>query len=187
MNLELMAMRWLWLEKMCHYVLEQRSPRLFRGVPDVIGITKSRFIIEIEIKRSVADFRNDAKKPHIANRGTDRVDMIGSDYTLRNSPKHFYYMMPRRIADKVIDEIPPWAGLMCEQENQLTAMVLKKAPANSHSKRLSLEECIRAVRLMVNHMMTTQLDMEAHKNYWKHNDTTTHVDWVRPENGAWEI
>ncbi len=182
-----MAMRWLWLDKMCHYVLEQRSPRLFRGVPDVIGITKSRFLIEIEIKRSVADFRNDAKKPHIAQRGTEKFSMIGADYTLKNSPKYFYYMMPRKIADKVINEIPEWAGLLVAQENQLTATVLKKAPANSLSKRLSLEECIRAVRLMVNHMMTTQLDMEANKNRWLHNDTSWHSDWVDVEKGSYEI
>jgi len=169
-----MAMRWLWLDKMCHYVLEQRSPRLFRGVPDVIGITKSRFLIEIEIKRSVADFRNDAKKPHIERRGTAEYSMIGADYTLKNSPKYFYYLMPRKIAEKVINEIPPWAGLMCERENEMTAMVLKKAPANSQSKRLSIKECIRAVRLMVNHMMTTQLDMETQKNRFIHNDTTSH-------------
>ncbi len=182
-----MAMRWLWLEKMCHYVLEQRSPRLFRGVPDVIGITKSRFLIEIEIKRSVADFRNDAKKPHIANRGTAEYSMIGADYTLKNSPKYFYYMMPRKIAEKVIDEIPAWAGLMCESESFMTAMVLKPAPANAKSKKMSLEECVRAVRLMVNHMMTTKLTMHERRSNWIYQDSTIFTQWVNAENGTYEI
>lgn len=180
MNLELMAMRWLWLDKMCHYVLEQRSPRLFQGVPDVIGITKSRFLIEVEIKRSVADFRNDAKKPQVARRAFEGVRMD-------RYPKYFYYMMPRKIADKVMDEIPPWAGLMVECENQMTATVIKKSPSNPASNRLTLEECVRAVRLMVNHMMTTHLDMETHKNRWRHNSIITYVDWTPPEVGTWEI
>ncbi len=171
---------------MCHYVLEQRSPRLFRGVPDVIGITKSRFLIEVEIKRSVADFRNDAKKPHIARRGLG-VDGWGSDYTLKNTPKYFYYMMPRKIVDKVILEVPEWAGVLVEQENNVTAMVLKKAPSNNLSERLSIEECIRAVRLMCNHMMTGKMDQETHHARFRDKDTMLHVHWVKPELGSYEI
>ncbi len=30
-DMEYAAMRWLWLEKDCHYILEQRSPRYQNG------------------------------------------------------------------------------------------------------------------------------------------------------------
>jgi len=186
MNLELMAMRWLWLEKDCHYILEQRSPRLFCGVPDVIGITKSRYLIEIEIKRSVADFRNDFKKPQIVRRNTG-TDTVWGEMQLKHYPKYFYYLMPRKIYEKVINEIPAWAGVLCESENQVTAMVLKKSPSNSEPNRLSTEECVRAVRLMVNHMMTGKLDEETHHARFRDKDTMLHVHWVNHEKGTYEI
>ena len=40
MNLELMALNWLWLEKHCHYLIEQRAPRAWLGSPDVLGCAR---------------------------------------------------------------------------------------------------------------------------------------------------
>lgn len=181
MNLELMAMRWLWLEKMCHYILEQRTPRPCGGIPDVIGITKTRFLIEIEIKRSVADFRADKKKSGVRCRET--ADRFYAD----QFPKYFYYFMPKKIADKVMDEIPVWAGLIVVDENDHRPTVVKKAPSNKESKRITLKECVRAVRLMCNHMMTTEIYLETHKNRFVHKDTVWFTQWIKAEVGTYEI
>jgi hypothetical protein len=101
-NLELMAMRWLWLDRNCHYVLRELSPRYSLGKPDVLGVTKDRYLTEIEIKRSVSDFRSDSRKWCRRNR----------DLNLKSMPKQFYYLMPSTLADKLVSEIPDWAGLV---------------------------------------------------------------------------
>lgn len=57
MSLELAAARWLRFEKRCMAVLFERTPRAWScGLPDALGITCSRHMIEIEIKRTLSDF-----------------------------------------------------------------------------------------------------------------------------------
>jgi len=122
MNLEMSAMRWLWLEKNCHIVLEERSPKHMMGEPDVIGVTAGRYLIEIEVKRSASDFYADAKKHHRANR----------EFYLKHQPRQFYYLMPKELAQKLQDKIPDWAGLMQSPFDPLIE-VLKVAPVNLES------------------------------------------------------
>ena len=177
MNLELMAMRWLWLEKNCHYVLEQRSPRYHLGSPDVLGVTQQRYLIEIEIKRSASDFHADKKKTQRANR----------EFYLKHMPKQFYYLMPRKLAEKLKDKLPEYAGLMCESENNYTAEVLKVAPVNKLSERLSLKECVKLCRNMANHMMSYAQTVDSMVQHHKHWDTLNFVDLVHAEQGTYQI
>ena len=176
-NLELMAMRWLWLEKNCHYILEQRSPRYHLGEPDVLGVTSSRYLIEIEIKRSASDFHADKNKYCRRNRDLFEDHMA----------KQFYYMMPRELAEKLRDKIPEWAGLMCPAENNYTAEVLKVAPTNSKSKRLTLKECAKLCRAMTNHTMSYAQAVDAHGQKFKHRDAQSFIDWTPAKVGTYEI
>jgi hypothetical protein len=146
MNLELMAMVWLRTEKRCAIVTRERSFRYMAGQPDVIGITKARFVIEIEIKRSVADFRADAKKHHRQNRG----------FYLDSQPNQFYYLMPKLIADKVESEVPIWAGLMFVDEQGYGCQVRNVAPVNKLSRKVSLKECVRAVEHQTNFILSLE-------------------------------
>lgn len=57
---------------------------------DVLVCTKLGYLTEIEIKRSYADFLNDFKKDH----------MHASQYI-----KNFYYCVPDKIKDKVIEHL----------------------------------------------------------------------------------
>lgn len=180
MNLELMAMRWLWLEKNCAYLLEERSPRYMIGQPDVLGVTKQRFLVEVEIKRSASDFAADARKTHRANR----------EFHLKSQPKYFYYLMEQRLAEKMLPKIPEWAGLLSgEMEGKYKPFinVLKKAPINKESRRLSIKECVAMTRLMVNHMMSYVESVHTQREIYRNNDSTIYIDWTPPEVGTWEI
>lgn len=174
MNLELMALRWLWLDKNCHYVLEQRSPRLFMGCPDVIGITRSRHLIEIEIKRSASDFRADFKKHHRKS----------FELQVGQRAKQTYFLMPAALASKLMLEIPEWAGLMCD--DGLYVKVLKTAPA-ADSKRLTLKECVRAARLMCNYSMSARLKLNSETSKFLDRDDTAFTQWVDFNSGTYQI
>lgn len=143
MNLELSAMHWLWIEKNCQVVLEQRSPRYGLGDPDVLGVTKDRHLIEIEIKRSAGDFRADFKKPH-------RINQALNSQTL---PRQFYYLMPKDLAEKLKDQIPSHAGLMQCKFDCGDIEVVKVAPVNRAAPKLNIKEVIRLARQMAAHTM----------------------------------
>lgn len=178
MNLELMAMRWLWLEKNCHYILEQRSPRHHLGSPDVLGVTAGRYLIEIEIKRSRSDFRVDAQKYCRRNR----------DIFPDHMAKQFYYLMPRELALKVSDQIPDWAGLMCDSEfYHQTCQVLKPAPVNKASKKLTVKECVKLTRCMTNHMMALALRCARNDHRSVDRDDQLYVLGVPAEHGTYQI
>lgn len=173
-------MKWLWLEKNCHYILEQRSPRHHLGNPDVIGVTSARFLIEIEIKRSRSDFKADAAKHCRRNRELFPDHMA----------KHFYYLMPRKIAEPLLEQmlIPEWAGLLTEGETYFGQIaVLKSAPANNASKRLSLKECVKMTRCMTNHMMSCACEAWSNANNWKQRDSQSYLHYVKPQAGIYEI
>jgi hypothetical protein len=181
MNLELMAMRWLWLEKKCNYVLTERTPRYGIGQPDVLGVTKPRYLIEIEIKRSYSDFLADSKKRHRQHL------VIKDNWVLKHSPKQIYYLMPAELAERCEHLIPSWAGLMRPSPNTITLEVVKMAPVNSQSDRLTIRECIWLARAMCNNMMSVELKLQNHMNNFKHRDDTTFIDWSDPLTGTYEI
>lgn len=169
-------MRWLWLEKKCQVVIEERSPRYGIGQPDVLGVTTGRHLIEIEIKRSASDFSNDAKKPHRANR-----EMLPNRH-----PKQFYYLMPKELAQKLKDKIPAWAGLMQSPWYPLIEVV-KIAPTNESAKRLTVKECIRLTRQMTNHMMSHAIRNHENHNRFKERDSQSHIHWTSTSAGIYEI
>lgn len=141
--LELFALEWLRFHKRCVLVMTERSPReWYCGRPDVLGILPSRHMIEIEIKRTLADFRSNAMKDCMSRRVTmpDRF------------PRQYYFLVPYHLMNRVGFELPEWAGLMrgptpeCVQQ----VAIIKRAPINSFAKRLSLDECVRAVGHLTN-------------------------------------
>lgn len=156
MSLELQATLWLKYEKRCPLVLLERSPRAyFTGQPDVMGITESRYLLEIEIKRTMSDFRANAKKPHVRNR------MDGIPNFVEKAPKQFWFMMPPDLAEKAKPHIPDYAGLMTVKDptpdnghfTPMRVVVLKKSPVNDLSEKLSLKDCVRLIRNVGNQMI----------------------------------
>jgi hypothetical protein len=158
MNLELMALRWLRWEKKCPMAFCERSPVYGNGEPDVLGITDARYRIEIEIKRSLSDFNADAKKPHRHNR----------QFNPAIHPRQFYYLVPSHLSEKVRPLLPTWAGLMRGPDyNSYGVAVLIQSPVNNASRRLTVRECIRMVKMVNNHSMSVMESFEKSFNRFK--------------------
>jgi len=147
MTLELLAIRWLRFEKRCRVALLERSPRLMFGArPDVLGITENRYLLEIEVKRSLADFRANWKKRHVASRAA----------IVARWPKQFWFLVPLELVDAVRPLLPDYAGLLrgpapdgCQQ---LTCIV--KAPVNLASARLTTREMVALAQCMGNQILS---------------------------------
>ena len=171
MNLELMALRWLLYERRCEIALCERSPRSdWCGEPDVLGITPARYMIEIEIKRSVSDFRADSRKQ-------SREPLFRQSYA-RRLPKQFYYLVPAALVGRVQSEVPVWAGLMRGPSKGGYALeIIKDAPINRESMRLSVKECCRMVRMVANWAMTKAENLQASVLRFREG----HWSWPQPD------
>lgn len=157
MSLESQAIFWLRFTKRCQMVLTERTPlELYGSRPDVLGITKARYAIEIECKRTMSDFRANQRKHHVANR----------DQMLSRWPKLFYFMVPDSMAPRVLMELPEWAGLLGGTDSHVLR-VHRESPANLQSKRLTLKQCCHAVQLIVNEL------------HW--GDSRSHHRWASQE------
>lgn len=147
MTLEFLAMEFLTSEKRCEIILFERSPRAGScGDPDVLGVNPRRFIYEIEVKRSLSDFRANARKPFHALRN---AGMDASRY-----PKLYWFLTPPELSDRAKTILPSWAGLLRgpAQGEYGNLKTVVEAPVNAASKRLSTSECVRLVRCMRNQL-----------------------------------
>lgn len=155
MNLELMAMVWLRVEKRCEIVLCERSPRSwFCGQPDVLGITKGRHMVEIEVKRTMSDFRADSRKRSRVNR-RHYLDM---------QPRQFYYLAPAEVAAKIQPGLPEWAGLMHAAGRYPEVIV--RAPVNKVARKLTVKECCRLVPMLTNHILASETSRDNLVSNW---------------------
>jgi hypothetical protein len=129
------------------------------GLPDVLGITQGRYLLEVEIKRSFSDFRADAKKPHIAPRGNELIQ----EHFAPIWPKQFWYLVPCELAKKVEPWVPDWAGLMRGPGRNETQQVLvvKKSPTNNASKRLTTREIVELGHCMANQLLSDAYRIES--------------------------
>lgn len=151
MNLELAAMRWLRFERRCRVVLFERSPRWAYGSrPDVMGVDNFRRLIEIECKRSMADFRNNQYKRHVVNR-SKLLDLW---------PYQFYFIVPVKLKDRCLAELPDYAGLMTHDGGSFV-IVERTAPLNKESPKLSIKECVTLAALMANQICATETRAQA--------------------------
>lgn len=183
-------MRWLWIEQKCLVVLQERTPKYGMGQPDVIGVTPGRYLTEIEIKRSAADFRKDFDKPH--RRVRFKLNPIGEPWMgslcLSNHPRQFYYMMPPNLAEKLKDQIPDWAGLMTLEAAGPWTKVIKVAPVNKESTKLNAKQCARLARQMTAHMMGFVIANHSIKSSFCYGGNTfDFADWVKADKGTYQI
>ena len=155
MSLEYQGAMWLKWEKKCPLVLFEKTPRYGHGQPDILGINDRRFIFEIEIKRSVSDFRANAKKNHILNRES-------SPELASRFPRQFWFLVPQAMVEKIRDEVPQWAGLLtvteevtdCGWGTPRRVESVKPAPTNQASEKLSVMECARLFKNVGNQIFS---------------------------------
>ena len=165
MSLEMTAVWWLRHEKKCVIVLNERSPREWAcGRPDTLGITKNRYATEIEIKRTLSDFRADSGKARTKRR----------EFYAEKFPKQFYYLVPEPLAEKCLAELPDWAGLMTSRNGHYRPEMLKVSPVNTSSKRYSVRECCVLSHLMANQIVSQAVEISGLINSFK----SGHEPWL---------
>lgn len=159
MTLETRALHWLMYVRNCHFALRERSPRGYVGEPDALGVTTSRLLIEVEVKRSMSDFRQNRFKWQIAQR----------DLYIAKAPWEYYYMVPAALVAKVKPELPLWAGLLSDAaaDEKCFVTVEVEAMKNNESKRLSVKECVRLARCMANYVCWLEKRHDG-GNEWHH-------------------
>jgi hypothetical protein len=139
------GLEWLRYQRGCYITAWERSPWEFaHHKPDLIGIDSTRKCIEIEIKRSVADFKNDAEKAIWNSR----------DLFKQAWPAQFYYFVDPAIVDKVRPFVRDGFGLITlapESERPTIygnrdIQVVKKATKQKDAKPLSVRQLFNMVR-----------------------------------------
>lgn len=157
MNLELVALQWL-MNSGCFLVMTEQSPRCQEcGIPDALGITQGRRLVEIEVKRSLSDFRADFKKRH-------RQDQWRQTF-MKWLPWKIYYLVPGKMLEGARKLTPEWAGLMYILDYQV--VVDKRAPANKESQKLSLKECVKFSQCLCRAMLAAKHRAEKYAQSWR--------------------
>lgn len=145
-TLEAAAAEWLRYEHRCPVVMTERSPwdSLAAGRPDVCGVrhtSKKLVVIEIEVKRTVADYAANQEKRcmQLRQRWQDCV------------PFQFYFMLAPEIARKIVP--PVWAGVLTvdpaarRSPNGLPPIVvIKPAPRHPHASPVPKTAIARLLR-----------------------------------------
>jgi hypothetical protein len=96
---------------------------------DLLCIRRSGFMDEVEIKRTMSDFRADFKKT--SRHHLNKHQQLAQGNTPAN---YFWFLMTEELADKVKDEIPDHCGVYIKQRSFVRE--LKKAP-RLHKNKVS--------------------------------------------------
>ena len=134
--LEACALSYLRYDCQCLLVCSQRSPWEDGMRPDIVGVTLGRRVIEIEIKRTMADFR--------ANQFKQRRWRY-------NSPWKYYFLVPPCLADRALNELKENEGLLTvaintEKYGLPLTYCLARAGLNDDAQPLSVALLTRMVR-----------------------------------------
>ena len=136
---------WLRYERGCYLMAWERIPWEYaHHKPDLVGVDASRKCVEIEIKRSVADFKNDAEKVIWSQR----------DLFKRAWPQQFYYFVEPAIVDKVLPLVRDGFGLLTfwPEGTKPTVYgnkeikVVKRAVKQKDAKQLTLHQLMVLAR-----------------------------------------
>ena len=136
---------WLRYQRGCYIVAWERSPWPFaHHKPDLVGIDSTRKVTEIEIKRSVADFKNDSEKSIWQSR----------DLFKKAWPSQFYYFVEPGIVDKVRPLVRDGFGLitLAPEDTRPTPygnrdiVVVCRATKQKDAKQLTVNQLFEMVR-----------------------------------------
>jgi len=139
--LKAVAVEWLRYAQQCKLVCVERSPmRDDPCVPDVVGVTKNRKFIEIEIKVTWADFKANREKSSLFRRRF---------YGVR--PWKYYYFVPEAMQERVLAELQEGEGLLtlATKSSAYSGLpeiaVVKAARPDKNSRILMLRDIVRMV------------------------------------------
>lgn len=132
----------VWTEQSIQRVLNaQYMPRgkyilnnlfVFEWESDYIARTLSGYWYEVEIKVSVADFKNDfthKEKKHAMLKGRGQIG---------RTPNYYSFAVPEPMVEKVAPLVPPYAGLISISANGFMSVV--KPPVLLHTNKYTDSE-----------------------------------------------
>lgn len=124
----------------------------------MLGVTESRYLYEIEIKRSFSDFKANNHKPFQVRRNNGCF--------VKQDPRKFWFLVPHYLADKVLPLVPEWAGLLRgpRDDEPQGLMSVKKAVTIKESMPLSTKECVRLFYKMANQVLSSAETLEHFRN-----------------------
>lgn len=136
------ACEFLRYEQGCYLLAWERSPweRSWHHKPDLMGVERGRRVLEIEIKRSVADFKADAKK---------RIwDYRKMGYAV---PFKFWYLVPPELVEHILPMVPDGLGLLTvgprmSRGGNSEIIVASNAKANRKASALRLKDLVHMAR-----------------------------------------
>lgn len=151
------AVQWLRYDRQCVVVAIERT---FGGCQaDVVGVSPKRHVTEIEIKRTMADFRANEEKHGIKLRKNDAL--LGQTFGDREPwwtvPHQFYFLVEPAMVEKCKAELPPGCGLLSPQvvgESDIKPLypgvprivVRVVAPVDSRARKLTVRKCVQMAK-----------------------------------------
>jgi hypothetical protein len=127
---------------------------------DVLGLNGRDDLLEIEIKTSFADLKNDKKKP--------KHGYYGDDKSRKFKPSKFYFMVPEELVEKVrpyVEEHFPYAGIMAwvpgkkKGSKFLCNILIKKQAKALKNKKLTDKQYIKFQKRIVSSMIISKLKL----------------------------
>lgn len=110
------------------------------GQADVLAITPDRYLVEVEVKTSITDFRKDVKKrKHRAFRNGDD----------RYPTKYFYFAVPRELANHVsliCDNLYTYAGVLGTDGGGWADVTSYRRAKRLAGQRLTFKQILHMVR-----------------------------------------
>jgi len=106
---------------------------------DVLAVDKGRFLIETEVKLTLADLRRDAKK--IKHHGF-------RDNFPRYAARYFYFAVPKEIANAakpICDKLYPYAGILGTNGLDEYGVEIYRSPKPLAGKRLTFPQVLRII------------------------------------------
>lgn len=143
-----LAYMWLRYEQGCYVVTFERHPydEVTSEKPDVLGLTKRRRLIEVELKVSSADLKKDLQKRHRAN--------IQNNIMRHRAiaPSRLYYMVPAHLVGEALAILPPHTGVISphralrDSHSGFPAVALHRRATALHDEPVSVQTAVRMVR-----------------------------------------
>jgi hypothetical protein len=154
-----LALNWLRYEQGCHIVTFERTPIDTESRPDVLGMTRNRQLIEVEIKVDAADLRRDSSKDHRR--------AVAQDIQRRNpsSANHLYYIVPEEMVGIALDELPTHCGVISPNHGirhghtGFPTIAVHRKAVMLHERRLSVKDALVMAKQMSGSMCSMAIEL----------------------------
>lgn len=125
---------------------------------DLWAVTKAGYVVEYEVKTTLADFRADALKTTTRYGAFDRALRSHSrtevakhaELAAGRGPTRFYFAVPNELVDQVTPLLPEWAGLVATSNTGLWSrgIWIVRDARRLHNRKAGVREVRQAQRRM---------------------------------------